>query len=211
MGQVQNYGRADIEDLLVELAEAGLGDQAAEALGGAVVDVAFGAGDGEVEDDKAEGLVAAAIEEHESAIGGENAAHFLEGAELVGIVVKGIAAGDQVKGVVVEREVFGIADDEAEGVVKLELIGLALGVFYHVFRHVEAHGGGDNGGHPGTAGRQGAGAGADIEDFEVADAAAAPVAELAENTAIAGLKEEDMDNANGILFRSDSVYRLLCL
>lgn len=96
--------------------------------------------------------------DQEEAVGSEDPAEFLSGGLLVGVPVEGFAAGDGVEGSGGERELLGVAPDQA-GARR----GPGRGLGEHAGRQVEAVDGGVREGG-GQRSEELAGAAAQVED-----------------------------------------------
>ena len=76
------------------------------------MDVVFDAGDADVEDNEPDGIVAVAVDQNQPTVAIEDAKHLSQGLYLVRIVMERIAAGNHVEGIILKRQMLGVADHE---------------------------------------------------------------------------------------------------
>ena len=74
--------------------------------------------DGDVKDDPADDVVAKSIDQDEHAAGTENAVELADDGGLVGVMVKRVAAGDDIHRRIVEGEMFGVVVDRVEAIFR---------------------------------------------------------------------------------------------
>ena len=103
------------------------------------MDVFFRPGYADVEDKIAYRIVSIPVDQDQMPARGQNSVHFGYGPVLVGVMMKGIGAGHQVKTVVGKGQMLRVALQIAQFSRQPQLFGLDPGILYHIFRHIQSN------------------------------------------------------------------------
>ena len=187
--------------MLVQARKTGVMNQITKPLGGAMVDLLFDAGDADIEDEETDGIIAAAVDKNKSAVAIQHAKHFTERLVLVGVVMEGIAAGNDVKAVIIKGQVFGISDHKSQAILQVEDRHFLLGVFDHIGGHIESNGGLDVRSVQKALDEEASGTAAYIQDAEVVESPSLPMAQSDQHASITGAKQEIVDDGTVVVMR----------
>jgi len=103
VGNIHKGRGSNAKHVLMQACKTGVVDKLAEALGGAMVDLFFDAGNADIEDEEPDRIVAVAVDEDKPSVAVEHAIHLTKRLILVGIVMERITAGNHIEAVIVQR------------------------------------------------------------------------------------------------------------
>ena len=155
-----------------------------------MMNVIFGPGDTDIENEVPERVIAVTVDEYVASVVIQNSQHFTDGTVLMGVMVKRIAAGYDIERVVRKRQVLSVANHKSEFPGKIHILDLFSSVVNHVVGHIDTDTGLNVRTQAQGLNEQIAGTTADIKDTKRLKSSPFTLAQFSQNTLMAGFVAE---------------------